>query len=193
MTKCFNPPHSFFIFEISMKKEFYVAIGSTNPAKINGVKRAFENYYEHVYIKHHHVDNLVGPQPIGYDQILNGSLNRALEIKKIYPDSDFYVGVEAGLVEHMDRYFALQVSTVISKSGKISYGISPAFEVPTEIALQVIEGKVVELEDAVLKYYGVKNIGEKEGLIGLLSRGKVTREDLSFIATLMALINFGIV
>ena len=176
-----------------MNEEVFVAIGSTNPAKINGVKRAFEKYYEQVYVKHHHVDNLVGPQPIGYDQTLNGSLNRALEIKKIYPDSDFYVGVEAGLVEHMDRYFALQVSTVISQSGKISYGISPAFEVPAEIALQVIEGEVVELEDAVIKYYGVENIGEKEGLIGILSKGRVTREDLSFIATLMALINLSIV
>lgn len=176
-----------------MRKEVKVALGSTNPAKINGVKRAFEKYYEHVYIRYHDVDNLVGPQPIGYDQILYGSINRATQIMRIYPDSDYYVGVEAGIVQHTDRYFALQISTIIDRSNRIYYGISPAFEVPVEIASQVIEGEVVELEDAVIKYYGVENIGEKEGLIGILSKGIVTREELSYLATLMALINFGIV
>lgn len=176
-----------------MKEDVHVAVGTINPTKINGVKRAFNIYYDQVYIECKDVNNLVGPQPLGYEQILKGSINRAIEIMKIYPDSDFYVGVEAGIVQHANRYFALQICTIIDKYNKIHYGISPAFEIPTDIVSQIIEKKVGELEDAVVMKYGVENIGEKEGLIGLLSKRKVTREDLSFYATLMALINFDIV
>ncbi|RLE82810.1 MAG: hypothetical protein DRJ51_00635 [Thermoprotei archaeon] len=54
----------------------------------------------------------------------------------------------------------------------------------------MVSNKVREMEEVMESITGIKAIGEKQGAVGFLTRGKITRYDLSLQATLAALIPF---
>ena len=165
-----------------------VAVGSTNPAKIKGIERAFRHYIREFKLIGMSVGNCVGPQPWEYKEIFRGARCRAINSIRKIKGADYGVGLEAGIVRHEDRYYILQVCCVISSNGDSAFGLSPGFEAPTEVIEPIVEGISSELEKAVETLTNVERVGEKGGLIGIMSKGIVKREDLSYYATLMALI-----
>ncbi|RLG85551.1 MAG: DUF84 domain-containing protein, partial [Thermoprotei archaeon] len=67
------------------------------------------------------------------------------------------------------------------------YGLSPAFQIPPSFVNKVLnEG--IELEVVVDNYFGTKNIGIKGGFISILTKNRITREELTELAVAMALI-----
>lgn len=168
---------------------FTIGVGTDNPVKIRGIERAFSKFFSNFKMLYKDVDNVVGPQPIGYKEIFKGAYYRSQNIRKIYPHIKYSVGIEAGIVNHSDRYYALQACCIIIKNKDTFYGLSPGFELPRNIASIVLEGRVVELGEAVEKATGVEDAGRQGGLIGIMSGGVVDREELSYLATLMALIS----
>ncbi len=165
-----------------------IAIGSSNPAKIKGVERAFRHYIKEFKLVSMSVDNCVGPQPWNYEEIFKGAECRAINSLRKIREADYAVGLEAGIVRHGDRYYILQVCCVISSEGGSAFGLSPGFEAPAEVIEPILKGVANELEDVVESLTDVEQVGEKVGLIGIMSKGIVRREDLSYHATLMALI-----
>ena len=168
---------------------YSIGVGSTNPSKVSGVRRALKLYFKDFDLVPVHVDNCVGPQPIGFEEVLLGARCRAKNVFSSRRDFFLGVGLEAGIVDIGNRYFVLQVCCIRNSSGEEFFGMSSAFEAPKRVVDEVVLGMFSELEEAVVKYSGIRDIGDREGLIGLLSGGRVVREDLSFQATLMALIN----
>ena len=161
-----------------------VAVGSTNPTKVEGVKRAFEEFFEDVEVVPKDVDSGVSAQPIG-DEVIRGAVNRAL---KSYGDCDFSVGVEAGLFPFertITGYVDFQVA-VIYNGSKYSIGFGPGFEFPPFVVERALRGE--EVGKIMSEFTGIKEIGRKIGAIHYLTRGKVSRIDLTRIAVTMALI-----
>ena len=167
-----------------------VCIGSKNPSKVAGVKRAFEAFYSDVKVVSCSVETPLPPQPIGFELTMEGARIRAEKAIRCSTDCDFGVGVEAGFVRIGNDYFDVQVAYIVNKHGENSYGFSPAFPIPKRFAKLIIEGVYRELEEVVDSFYGTKNIGEKGGFIKLLTKGVVTREDLTYYAVISALIPF---
>jgi len=165
-----------------------VAAGSYNPAKIKGIDRAFKHFIREFRLISTSVDNCVGPQPWGYDEIFRGAWCRSTNALRNIEGADYGVGLEAGIVKHGDKYYILQVCCITSSQGDTAFGISPGFEAPKEVIEPILKGTYRELEDAVESITNTGQVGEKEGLIGIMSKGLVKREDLSYYATLMALI-----
>lgn len=166
-----------------------VAVGSRNPVKLKGVERAFRDFYGLVELVAVEVDPLVPPQPMGLDETLNGALNRARgALSRV--SADYSVGVEAGFFYLFGTPIELQVAAVVDRSGRAGIGLSPGFPLPPAFVGALERGEARELEEVVDRWFGTRGVGEAGGLVSLLTRGRVGREDLTYYAVAMALIPF---
>ena len=167
-----------------------VVVGSTNPAKIEGVRRAFTALFGAVDIVGVQVSTSVGSQPIGLRSVIIGAVERAVNALRLV-EGDFGVGVEAGLVEvpaTVTGYMDFQACAIVDNQGLVSLGFGPGFEFPPQAVDEVIKGLARELEEPMVRLTGIERIGEKGGAIKWLSRGAMDRETLTEMATMMALI-----
>ncbi len=121
-------------------------------------------------------------QPVGSIQVVKGALNRAITA---YNHADLGIGIEAGPIEFYSStgFLEIQVAIVIGPNGKLSIGLSPGFELPQGLLDAMLSGK--ELGELVS--HGQEDLGELIGYIGVLTRGRVTRYDLTVHAVTMAL------
>ena len=163
-----------------------VVVGSRNPVKVRGVEKAFRAVFGDVEVRGVGVDSGVGPQPVGWEQTLRGARNRALAACREVLEAMFCVGIEAGIVEIGGTWFDTQIAYVVDRNGVEGIGISPTFPLPRRFVEKILsEG--VELEQLVDSWFGTHGIGEKGGFVSILTKGLVNREDLVYLATLLAL------
>jgi len=165
-----------------------VAVGSTNPVKIEAVKTCFNNFFDNVSIDAVEVETK--PQPIGIDETIRGAVKRGLEALK-KTGADLGVGIEAGLIklEHtITGYINQHMCAIIDKQGHITIGLSMGFEFPPEVVEKILSGEAKEAEEAMEEISGIKGIGSKTGAIGYLTKEKITRKDLCIQAIISALI-----
>jgi len=161
-----------------------VVVGSLNPTKIEGVRRAFNQFFDDVIVKGVEVNSGVGNQPFNND-VVKGAINRAINS---FQDCDFSVGIEAGLFslkKTLTGYIDFQVAAIYNGK-RITIGFGPGFEYPPVVVDEVLKGKEVgEIMDEIT---GIKNLGEKTGAIHFLTKGVIPRSELARIAVTMALI-----
>jgi len=145
-----------------------IIVGSENPVKISAVNEAISEY-------------------MGIEADVHG-----MAITSAYaPDYYFSIGLESGLIflDATKRYLDFCACAVYD--GKEFYfGLSPGFELPQKIS-EIIEKEGVEIDVAVHRTGLSKNsrIGYSEGIIGILSEGKITRKDYTKQAVLMSLLH----
>jgi inosine/xanthosine triphosphatase len=154
-----------------------IAIGTKNPTKIEGVKRAFAKYYEAVEFRPVDSSSVSKAQPKGLEEMAFGATSRAnYALAKV--GGDFGVGVEAGIFAIGVRYFDNQVAAITNKSGKVSLGHSAGFMLPNDAVEKLFkEGR--ELERWAEEVSGINEIGDKGGIIQHLTKGKMSRVDLT--------------
>ncbi|HDN75505.1 MAG TPA: DUF84 family protein, partial [Acidilobales archaeon] len=128
------------------------------------------------------------PQPMGLNEIFEGAYNRAVNALNRDSECSLGVGVEAGIYEVKGRYFDVQVAAIVDRNGFTSYGLSPSFQIPKPFSYALTKGEAKELEEVVDRYFGTKDIGAKGGLIKILTKSVVLREELTYYAVVMALI-----
>ena len=163
-----------------------VDAGTKNPAKIEGIRRAFSKYFQAVEI--HPVDSSIvaKAQPRGLEEMTSGATARA-KFALSEAGGDLGVGVEAGIFTIGEVYFDNQVAAIVDPSGKVSLGHSAGYSVPREAMEKLFrEGK--ELERWAESVSGIKEVGDKGGLINYLTKGKMTRTDLTEQCVVTALI-----
>lgn len=163
-------------------------LGTTNPSKITGVLRALRSVFGDVDLVSFKVSTAIPPQPMGLHIVIEGAKRRAIEAVKAGTDCDIGIGVEAGLYIIEGRFFDVQVVYIVSREGLEAFGLSPSFSVPDLFVKELILGNAKELEEVVDKYFGTTDVGSKGGLVRILTRSAVDREDLTYYATMMALI-----
>ncbi len=168
-----------------------VLVGSENPVKIEAAREVFSKYFGRVKVTGSGVSSKVSAQPIG-EEAFEGAKNRALELKKLNEEknlrADFFVGIEGGIIKLYSRWFALGVGCVIDNQGRIGYGVSPYFELPESIVEQLLSDS--ELGEVMEQISGRDNIRQKEGAIGILSKGIMDRKDLYIHCLIVALVPF---
>ncbi len=163
-----------------------VVVGSRNKSKLIGVKRAWA-LYSKAKILSVEVESGASPQPRGWAETAYGALVRAERAINSVAEADYGVGVESGLVPgpFPSGYINVQVAVIIDKRRMVSVGVSSGFEIPYTIMPRVVRGE--ELGYVVEKRLK-RRIRSNLGLVGVLSRGLVTRADLTFQAVLNALL-----
>lgn len=80
----------------SFPQKVKVIIGSTNPVKINAVKKAFSKIYPNAEYQGISVLSQVSPQPKSSKESRLGALNRAQNVLSS-TKADFAVGLEGGI------------------------------------------------------------------------------------------------
>ena len=156
-----------------------VAVGTKNPAKLEGVRRVFTDFFPDVKFESLDTSSVTNAQPMGVDQIIEGAIKRArFAISKTR--ARFGVGVEAGIfpinksLGHMDH----QEAVIMNRRGRFSLGSSAGFMLPSRWMRRMIrEGN--ELEHYAVEMTGVSGVGDKEGLVYHLTKGRISRADLT--------------
>lgn len=165
-----------------------VCVGSENKSKLNGVERAYRLFVKEFKVVGLKVSSEITSQPMDLETVFRGALIRARKSLELMGNADHGVGVEAGLFNLHDTWFDVHVAAIVDRDGLVTYGLSPAFEVPIKFVKELIGGGVSELEVLVDNYFKTKDIGEHGGFIKLLTNGYVLRDDLVFYSVIMALV-----
>jgi inosine/xanthosine triphosphatase len=169
-----------------------VAIGSRNRAKVSGVKKAFRGFFRGAEFKEVDLTSRVKTQPMGLDETVEGARQRAeLAIKE--GEADFGVGVEAGIIRLAEEnkgegfFLNVQIAAVVDSAGRLSFGSSSGFPIPTKF-VSLIEAEQAELDKYAHELTGAKKIREEEGVVYHLSKGRLSRVEMTEQCVSMALI-----
>jgi len=149
-----------------------IIVGSKNPVKIQAVKEAFSKFFDEVHVMSRSAKSGVPDQPFG-DDTFRGARNRALALRD--EDADFYVGLEGGVMDVLDRTVTFGAFCIIDVHGKESFGMSPILLLPDQVIKGLKEGK--ELGDVMDELTGGHNTKQKGGAAGFFTKGVVTRKD----------------
>lgn len=163
-------------------------MGTQNPGKLEGAKKAFERYFTDIEIEGISVDSEVGNQPTNRDIII-GAKNRVKNLKKYAItnniEADYFVASEAGITNSLGEWIDINVAVVESKDGLQSVGVSQGFEIPEKYVDEIIETELGKVMD---KIFAVNNLGKGKGGINFLTKNEVSRIQLTENAFVMALI-----
>jgi len=167
-----------------------INVASINPAKVEAVRETLQDY---PHLKQAEVSGLavnsgVPEQPLTLDETMQGAINRA---KNSFQNCDLSFGIESGFfpVGKTNTGF-MEVSVCAIYDGKnFHFGFSPAFECPDYVMKYINQG--FDLSQACNKAGLSDNpeIGTQQGIIGILTKGRVTRKEYTIKALQMALIH----
>lgn len=172
-------------------------IGSENPQKIAAAKEEFDIIMPGGKVIAVNAASGVGDQPQSLSEVIEGARGRAKNSVCMIQDIDvpginLGVGLESGLagvqaVTHVEALFTITCCAI--HRSKLDrnfpeqarpnwiYGYSSAFTIPEKIMFHVKKGLDLSQATKMAGYTVSANIGNEEGLIGILSDGRVTRKD----------------
>ena len=168
-----------------------IKIASLNKVKVEALEEALQDYpqFSSTEVVPVSVHSGVGEQPKTLDETVQGAINRA---KNAFENGDLSFGLESGLMKvpqtktgHMDVCVC-----AIYDGDEIHLGMSSAWEAPKEIS-DLIFNEGLDMSQAALQAGFTKSldVGAEEGLIGILTKGRVTRKAYTIEAIRTALIH----
>lgn len=150
-----------------------IAVGSMNQVKVEAVRTVMEKIYGNVRIIPVKAESGVPEQPFGGDTY-KGAVNRA---KAALGGHSLGVGIEAGVFEIGGHLYDVQHCAVAAPDGSVTVGMSSGFRYPDRIAELVRGGMTVG--DAMSRSYDNAARGNKDGAVGVLSKGLLDRKALT--------------
>lgn len=166
-----------------------ILMGTKNPGKVEGAKRAFSRYFENVEIEGISVNSEVPDQPVN-EEIFEGAKNRVKNLKKYAKENnkeaDYYVATEAGITNTLGDWIDINSAVVEDAKGFQSVGTSQGFPIPEKYVKEILDTELGKVMD---KIFDGKELGKGKGGIYNLTQGQVTRLDLTEGAVIMALIS----
>lgn len=169
-----------------MKK---ILVGSGNPVKIQAVKESFLKYFDEIEIMGIETESGVPHQPVN-SETFTGAENRAEKLmsENKFKDIDFFVGIEGGIIEKYNRWFAFGCMCIIDTNGNKSFGTSPHFELPVEVTNRLLGGE--ELGVVMDEIMNQRNTKQRNGAIGFFTKGAMDRKELYIPGIIAALVPF---
>lgn len=164
-----------------------ILMGTKNPGKIEGARKAFEKYFDDINIEGISVDSNVSDQPVN-EEIFQGAKNRVKNLKayaeKNNLEADFFIASEAGITDLLGDWIDINAVVIEDSKGFQSVGVSQGFPIPNKY---IDEIKSTELGKVMDKIFSGKELGKGKGGISFLTRDVVTRIELTKNAFVMAL------
>ena len=165
-----------------------ILMGTKNPGKIEGARKAFEEYFEDVEIEGIKVSSEVGDQPVN-EEIFLGAKNRVKNLREYAKanniEADFYVASEAGITNLLGEWIDINAAVIEDKDSFQTVGSSQGFQIPNRYVDEIIENDLGKVMD---KLFSGNELGKGKGGINSLTHNVVTRIELTKNAFVMALI-----
>jgi len=167
-----------------------IKVGSTNGIKIQAVEEILADYpnFKDALVAGLDTPSGVSDQPKSLEETIRGAMNRA---KNSFQDCNYSFGLESGLmaVPYTKTGFMDICACAIFNGQDYHLGLSSAWEAPQVVINYILDGE--DMNQAALKA-GLTDslkIGSAEGLIGLLTKGKLTRKEYTKQAVRTAMIH----
>ncbi len=167
-----------------------IYIGSENPVKIEctriGFETVFGNLGNYEFIGKS-VASGVSDQPMSNEETLEGAIQRANNLQELYPDGNYFVGIEGGIQrigEEMEAYAWI----VINSNGISGKAQTSTFQLPPKIVELINKG--IELGHADDMVFKRKNSKQGNGAVGILTHNIIDRVEYYRHAVILALIPF---
>ena len=168
-----------------------INIGSKAPPKVDALKEIANEYdiLKNAEVVSVEVNSGVGDQPVGFEELVQGAKNRA---KNAFKDCELSFGLESGIVPvpHTKSDYMDFCCCAIFDGKDFFVGSSPCFEYPKKVIDMIFnEGKEVSKIFNEMGW-GDEGFHQREGAIGVLTKGVITREKYSESSVIMALTRF---
>jgi inosine/xanthosine triphosphatase len=133
--------------------------------KVAAARKAFAGFFRKVKVVGVDVPSAVSGQPISFGEIVKGARERA---RRAFRDCDYSVGIEAGVFK-VGRVFQITMACVFDGSRE-ALGAGPFYEVPASLVRKIVKADT--------------------GSVAVVTKGRVTREEVTRDAIVMALAPF---
>lgn len=164
-----------------------VAVGSLNPVKIAAVRAVVRRVWPGAVVVGVAVDSGVSLQPLSDEEAIAGATQRA-RLARIAGAGDLGVGLEGNTVDTGYGMFTTGWAVVADQDGTVSLGSSGRLPLPALVAQAVRQGR--ELGPLMDELAGETNTKQRQGAVGILTNGLITRQAALEIAVLYALSRF---
>lgn len=165
-------------------------MGSKNPVKVDAVRQGFEKMFpdENFEVSGFEVASSVSDQPMGDEETFLGAKNRATKARELFPDADFWVGLEGGNIAHTAFEMEAMAWMVVLDKIKMGKARTAGFYLPQKTIALINQGYELGHADEIV--FGTKNSKQKMGSTGLLTDNALTRTEFYVQAIILALIPF---
>ena len=170
-----------------------IAIGSTNQAKVQALAEVIREYpiLATAQIIPLSTPSKVSDQPLSLTETIEGAKNRAWGAFHACSGCTYGFGIESGMIEASGTqtgFFCVTVCSIYNGSD-FHMGMSTGFEVPSPILKLMLEQKM-DMTQACLEVGISQNtlLGAEEGLIGILTSGRIDRKDYTKECIITALV-----
>ena len=166
-------------------------VGSKNKQKIDAVKEILKEYpdFLNAEVISRDVDSGVSHQPKSLEETVDGAIKRA---RNCFDGCDYSIGLESGLMRVPETKTGYMDTTccAIYDGKNFHLGLSSCFEYPLKLTKYVLD-EDINISDASKKL-GLtekENLGAQEGMIGILTKGRLDRKEYTKQAIRTALIH----
>ena len=168
-----------------------VVVASGNPVKSGATREGFSLAFpdSSIELATVSVPSGVPAQPMNDAETLLGADNRSAAAQSVFPDADYWVGIEGGIEDGPDDMMTF-AWVVIRSALPPRYGRSrtATLPLPADLAALVRAGHELGKADDLL--YGRTNSKEHDGAVGILTNGVIDRLGFYAPSVVLALVPF---
>lgn len=166
-----------------------VAVGSTNPVKIEAVKIGFSKVWPNLTwaVSGLAVDSQISHQPMSDLESIRGARNRATAALA-NSTAAYGVGLEGGVQQIDDYWFDCGWIVIKDRQGLEGIGSTARIITPQKMIDKLHEG--LELGQVVDHFFGTTNAKQGQGHFGLMTNNAITRTRGYADGVIMALSRF---
>ncbi|MCA9964261.1 MAG: inosine/xanthosine triphosphatase [Anaerolineales bacterium] len=151
-----------------------IAVGSTNPVKVEAVRLVAAKIWPEVVVVPTAVPSGVSEMPMSDAECIVGARNRALAARETAV-ADFGIGLEGGVAQESFGLTLVGWVVLVGSNGRESIGGCPRLPLPPRIAQRVLAGE--ELGPVMDSLVGQQDVKKKGGAVGTLTNGLVMRQE----------------
>lgn len=170
-----------------MAQPLRIAVGSTNPTKVEAVRAVVRAYFPGAEVLPVEVASGVRNQPLSQGETVAGARNRARRALEA-TDAAIGLGMEAGVALEGARAFLVGWCVALDGAGREGAGCGLVIPLPPDVTAWLRQGR--ELGQVMAERSGNPQIGREGGTVALLTRGYVTRRQTWELACAYALSPF---
>lgn len=165
-----------------------VAVGSANPVKVQAVRNSIQRIWPDAEVYGVTVASGVRAQPLSDDEAIAGAINRA-QAARLALDSDLGIGLEGNTHETTAHgVFVTGWAAAVDRQAHMGLGGSGRFLLPAALVERLHLG--AELGDLMDEWAGQANTKQKQGAVGVMTNGLISRTTALETAVIFALTRF---